>query len=81
MEFTSYRSNLGFLHGTIGDVLVVQCVFIFKKIQRWRTAVKFRGIFLNDEAPALTKWAAITFGGFNSRFYEKAFEINLAPEG
>ncbi|KFF05680.1 glycosyl hydrolase 115 family protein [Flavobacterium reichenbachii] len=40
-------------------------------------AVKYRGIFLNDEAPALSGWAKKTFGGFNSSFYEKVFELLL----
>lgn len=40
-------------------------------------AVKYRGIFLNDEAPALSGWAKKTFGGFNSKFYEKVFELLL----
>lgn len=40
-------------------------------------AVKYRGIFLNDEAPALSGWSRETFGGFNSRFYEKVFELLL----
>ncbi|WP_348825094.1 glycosyl hydrolase 115 family protein [Flavobacterium aestuarii] len=40
-------------------------------------AVKYRGIFLNDEAPALSGWAKETFGGFNSQFYEKVFELML----
>lgn len=40
-------------------------------------AVKYRGIFINDEAPALSGWAKATFGGFNSKFYEKVFELLL----
>lgn len=40
-------------------------------------AVKYRGIFLNDEAPALSGWAKVIFGGFNSKFYEKVFELML----
>jgi hypothetical protein len=40
-------------------------------------AVKYRGIFLNDEAPALSGWAKKTFGGFNSKFYEQVFELLL----
>ena len=40
-------------------------------------AVKYRGIFLNDEAPALSGWAKATFGGFNTQFYEKVFELML----
>jgi hypothetical protein len=40
-------------------------------------SVKYRGIFLNDEAPALRGWAEETFGGFNHEFYEKVFELLL----
>jgi hypothetical protein len=39
--------------------------------------VKYRGIFLNDEAPALSGWTHETFGGFNHRFYTKVFELLL----
>ena len=44
-------------------------------------AVKYRGIFLNDEAPALAGWAQATFGGFNHRFYERVFELLLRLKG
>lgn len=44
-------------------------------------AVKYRGIFLNDEWPCLGNWAADTFGGFNSKFYEKVFELVLRLRG
>jgi hypothetical protein len=44
-------------------------------------AVTYRGIFFNDEAPALSGWARETFGGFNHRFYEKAFELILRLKG
>ncbi|HTZ20682.1 MAG TPA: glycosyl hydrolase 115 family protein, partial [Opitutaceae bacterium] len=40
-------------------------------------AVKYRGIFLNDEAPALTGWAREKFGGLNSKFYTHVFELLL----
>ena len=40
-------------------------------------AVKYRGIFINDEAPALAGWAHEKFGGFNHDFYEKVFELIL----
>ncbi|MFC6645788.1 glycosyl hydrolase 115 family protein [Granulicella cerasi] len=40
-------------------------------------AVKYRGIFLNDEAPALTNWAQEKFGGKNSKFYTHVFELLL----
>jgi Glycosyl hydrolase family 115/Gylcosyl hydrolase family 115 C-terminal domain len=40
-------------------------------------AVKYRGIFLNDEAPALTGWVNEKFGGYNHEFYVKVFELLL----
>jgi hypothetical protein len=39
--------------------------------------VKYRGIFINDEAPALSGWSKEKFGGFNHLFYEKVFELML----
>ena len=44
-------------------------------------AVKYRGIFINDEAPALTGWAQEKFGGYNRRFYTKVFELLLRMKG
>ncbi|GAB4029145.1 glycosyl hydrolase 115 family protein [Spirosoma gilvum] len=44
-------------------------------------AVKYRGIFINDEAPALSGWAKEKFGGFNHKFYEKVFELILRLKG
>jgi hypothetical protein len=43
--------------------------------------VKYRGIFINDEAPALSGFARETFGGFNHQFYEKVFELVLRMKG
>jgi O-glycosyl hydrolase len=43
--------------------------------------VKYRGIFLNDEAPALTGWANAKFGGLNQQFYSKVFELLLRLRG
>jgi hypothetical protein len=40
-------------------------------------AVKYRGIFLNDEAPALTGWVGEKFGNYNHEFYTKVFELLL----
>ena len=40
-------------------------------------AVKYRGIFLNDEAPALSGWVNATYSGYNHKFYEKVFELLL----
>jgi len=39
--------------------------------------VKYRGIFINDEAPALSSWSKEKFGGFNHKFYGKVFELLL----
>ncbi len=44
-------------------------------------AVRYRGIFLNDEYPGLTRWSNHTFGGYNSKFYEKVFELILRLKG
>ncbi len=43
--------------------------------------VKYRGIFINDEAPALSGWTKEKFGGFNHQFYEKVFELILRLKG
>ncbi len=43
--------------------------------------VKYRGIFINDEAPALTGWVTEKFGEFNHLFYEKVFELILRNKG
>jgi hypothetical protein len=40
-------------------------------------AVKYRGIFLNDEAPALTGWVKEHYGTYDHRFYTKVFELLL----
>jgi hypothetical protein len=48
---------------------------------RGEPKVKYRGIFINDEAPALSGWAYEKFGGFNSKFYEHVFELILRLKG
>ena len=40
-------------------------------------AVKYRGIFLNDEAPSLTGWVKEKYGNYNHQFYERVFELLL----
>ncbi len=40
-------------------------------------AVKYRGIFINDEEPALGGWAREKFGGVNSKMYAHMFELML----
>jgi hypothetical protein len=40
-------------------------------------AVKYRGIFLNDEAPSLAGWAHEKYGNLNHQMYERVFELLL----
>ncbi len=40
-------------------------------------AVKYRGIFLNDEGWALSPWVKEKFSNYNSKFYTKVFELLL----
>lgn len=40
-------------------------------------AVKYRGIFINDESPSFTGWAHNRFGGVNSKMYAHIFELLL----
>jgi hypothetical protein len=62
------------------------------KYQQGEPSVKYRGIFLNDEAPDLTEWVAEKFGhipigtnppipedvaNYNSKFYARIFELIL----
>jgi hypothetical protein len=44
-------------------------------------AVQYRGIFLNDEEPALGRWAVEKYGGFTHAFYERLFELILRMKG
>ena len=46
-------------------------------------AVRYRGIFLNDEAPCLTSWVKNTYGtGYGDhRFYQRVFELVLRLRG
>ena len=44
-------------------------------------AVRYRGIFLNDEAPSLSGWVREKFGGYNHEFYTKVFELILRMKG
>ncbi|WP_020210167.1 glycosyl hydrolase 115 family protein [Gilvimarinus chinensis] len=43
--------------------------------------VRYRGIFINDEDPALSSWAKQRFGGVNSKMYERVFELILRLKG
>ncbi|GAA0550459.1 glycosyl hydrolase 115 family protein [Chitinophaga japonensis] len=44
-------------------------------------SVKYRGIFINDEAPAFSGWTKEKFGGVNHLVYEKVFELLLRLKG
>ncbi len=46
-------------------------------------SVRYRGLFLNDEAPCLTTWVKNTFGTDygDHHFYEKVFELILRLKG
>jgi len=66
------------------DVPVKKKATIFIKKNSFITdspKVKYRGIFINDEAPALSNWSKATFGGFNHKFYGKVFELILRLKG
>lgn len=43
--------------------------------------VKYRGIFINDEAPAFSGWTREKFGGVNHLMYTKMFELILRMRG
>lgn len=66
------------------DVPVDRHEEVFVKAGRFVTEspkVKYRGIFLNDEEPALGPWVREKFGGFNAEFYEHVFELILRLRG
>jgi len=44
-------------------------------------AVKYRGIFLNDEAPCLTGWVKENYTGYDHNFYARVFELVLRLKG
>jgi len=47
------------------------------KYEQGPPAVKYRGIFINDEAPDLTGWVKEKFGDYNHSFYTNVFELLL----
>ncbi|MGQ3053587.1 MAG: glycosyl hydrolase family 8 [Roseateles sp.] len=56
-------------------------VFLTAGARRDQPQVKYRGIFINDEAPALSTWAEKKFGGANSKMYAHVFELLLRLKG
>ncbi|HUI58402.1 MAG TPA: glycosyl hydrolase 115 family protein [Bryobacteraceae bacterium] len=74
------------------DVPVVHKDTLFVKAGRYvegEPAVKYRGIFLNDEAPALSGWVKEKYGTWtdgrtalmNHEFYSRVFELILRLKG
>ncbi|MEU2057021.1 glycosyl hydrolase 115 family protein [Streptomyces bungoensis] len=75
------------------DVPPVHRDAVYVRPGRWTQgtpAVRYRGVFVNDENPALGTWAPAFFGpgkapgypgGFNAAFYEKVFEVLLRLKG
>jgi hypothetical protein len=62
------------------DVPVAHKDAVFVKAGRYvqgPPAVKYRGIFLNDEAPSLAGWAHEKYRNLNHPMYEKVFELLL----
>lgn len=62
------------------DVPAKQHSSIYVRSGRWvqgPPAVKYRGIFINDEEPAFGKWSREKFGGGNSKMYTHMFELLL----
>jgi hypothetical protein len=43
--------------------------------------VRYRGIFINDEAPSFSGWAQEKFGGASHRMYQHVFELILRLRG
>jgi hypothetical protein len=53
-------------------------IFVKKGIYKFNSpSVKYRGIFINDEAPAFSGWTKEKFGGVNHLVYEKMIELLL----
>jgi hypothetical protein len=54
-----------------------ESLFIMPGTVKDGPVVRYRGIFLNDEAPALTGWSKEKFGNLNSKMYVHVFELLL----
>jgi hypothetical protein len=66
------------------DVPVVHQNNLFVKPGKYtdgEPAVHYRGIFINDEAPAFQGWCVEKFGGVNAKMYEHMFELILRLKG
>jgi len=62
------------------DVPAKKCVSAYVRSGSYFSGepkVKYRGIFINDEAPCFTGWTDEKFGGVNSKMYSHMFELLL----
>ena len=56
-------------------------VYLTPGARRDQPQVKYRGFFINDEAPAFSSWTQKKFGGANSKAYAHIFELLLRLKG
>jgi hypothetical protein len=56
-------------------------VYLTAGARRDQPKVRYRGFFINDEAPAFSTWAQKHFGGANSKMYANVFELLLRMKG
>ena len=56
-------------------------VYLTAGSRRDQPKVRYRGFFINDEAPAFSTWATRKFGGANSKLYAHVFELLLRMKG
>jgi len=56
-------------------------VYVTAGSRQDKPVVRYRGIFINDEDPALGGWAKNKFGGVNAQMYEHVFELILRLKG
>jgi len=56
-------------------------LFITAGAHRDQPKVKYRGFFINDEAPAFSTWTRKKFGGANAKAYAHIFEYLLRMKG
>ncbi len=66
------------------DVPVKRKVAVYVKAGKYTygsPGVQYRGIFINDEAPAFSGWAKEKFGKVNHLVYTKVFELLLRLKG
>ena len=56
-------------------------VYLTAGSRRDQPKVRYRGFFINDEAPSFSTWAQKKFGGANAKAYAHIFELELRLKG